>query len=174
MQHRQKINSTYNQWQKPYFWTNNNNEIVKSMNFQEQRRNLLAHESTESRWRQVAWSTTPATSIPSPPYCIMWSGKKNFTTSKITHGLCVNKKETLSKVVSTYQVVTIIHFSLCVTLASATPKAWTAVNGYWKSSVYALLSIRPNCITWKRSLKLAANARYNFALFCCPVCPLCP
>ena len=39
------------------------------------------------------------------------------------------------------------HLSRCVTLASATAKAWTALYGYWKSSVYALLSMRPNCIT---------------------------
>ena len=57
---------------KRHFWTNNNNEIVKSMNCQEQRRNLWAHESTESRWRQVAWSTTPATSIPSILCYVKW------------------------------------------------------------------------------------------------------
>ncbi len=27
------------------------------------------------------------------------------------------------------------YFSLCVTFARATPKAWMAVNGYWKSRV---------------------------------------
>ena len=39
------------------------------------------------------------------------------------------------------------HFNRWVTLAKATANAWMAVNGYWKSNVYALLSIRPNCIT---------------------------
>jgi len=40
------------------------------------------------------------------------------------------------------------YLSRWVTLASATANAWTALYGYWKSSVYALLSMRPNCITW--------------------------
>lgn len=46
------------------------------------------------------------------------------------------------------------HLSLCVTLARATAKAWTALNGYWKSRVYALPSIRPNCITCRRTAGL--------------------
>ena len=39
----------------------------------------------------------------------------------------------------------------CVTLAKAHANAWTAENGYWKSNVYALPSILPNCITCKGS-----------------------
>ncbi len=44
------------------------------------------------------------------------------------------------------------HFRRCVTLARATAKAWMALNGYWKSSVYALLSMRPNCITCNKQI----------------------
>ena len=36
-----------------------------------------------------------------------------------------------------------------VFVASATEKDWMAVRGYWKSRVWALASILPNCITWK-------------------------
>lgn len=40
------------------------------------------------------------------------------------------------------------YFSRWVTLANATANACSAENGYWKSSVYALPSIRPNCMTY--------------------------
>lgn len=45
----------------------------------------------------------------------------------------------------------VVYFKRCVTLARATAKACNAENGYWKSNVYALPSMRPNCITywWK-------------------------
>ena len=49
--------------------------------------------------------------------------------------------------ISHYGIVLNAYFSLWVTFASATAKAWTAVKGYWKSKVYALFSILPNCIT---------------------------
>lgn len=45
--------------------------------------------------------------------------------------------------------ILIDYFIRWVTFANATPKAWIAENGYWKSSVYAFPSIRPNCMTWK-------------------------
>lgn len=41
-----------------------------------------------------------------------------------------------------------LHFRRWVTLARATAKACTAEKGYWKSRMYALPSILPNCITW--------------------------
>lgn len=41
-----------------------------------------------------------------------------------------------------------LHLRRCVTLARATAKACTAEKGYWKSRMYALPSILPNCITW--------------------------
>jgi len=39
------------------------------------------------------------------------------------------------------------YLSRCVTFARATANACNALNGYWKSNVYALPSILPNCIT---------------------------
>lgn len=39
------------------------------------------------------------------------------------------------------------YLSRCVTFARATANACKALNGYWKSRVYALPSILPNCIT---------------------------
>ena len=50
------------------------------------------------------------------------------------------------------------HFRRCVTLAKATANACRAVNGYWKSSVKALLSTRPNCITCTHTSKSHQHA----------------
>jgi len=44
------------------------------------------------------------------------------------------------------------YLSRWVTFARATANACKALNGYWKSNVYALPSILPNCITWNLTI----------------------
>lgn len=54
-----------------------------------------------------------------------------------------------------------IYFKRWVTFAKATANACNAENGYWKSRVYALPSILPNCITCR---KRVSNYKFLFLL----------
>ena len=62
------------------------------------------------------------------------------------------------------------HLSRCVTFASATASACRALNGYWKSNVYALPSILPNCMTCAQVKSTLCDSRsFTVAVVCRPV-----
>lgn len=77
-----------------------------------------------------------------------WRSRKiQSPTDLLSHEMSVATKYFNFKIRRRLKYQCVHYLRRWVTLAKATANACTAEKGYWKSKIYALPSMRPNCIT---------------------------